>query len=118
MPGEEGSREQSRAGFSELHEDRDGADGACGATADLEWKAYEAESPRPTSLSRLARHSMCVIRRSPHARWAWKLGSPSGAGLTASTPNMPMPRSASQCTLSTARPGNRGGSPAYPAGDR
>jgi len=31
-------------------EDRDGADGACGATADLEWKADEAESTAPYQL--------------------------------------------------------------------
>ena len=48
---------------------------------------------------------MWVMPRSARARCAWKFGSPSGAGLTASTPNMPMPWSASQCTLSTAKPG-------------
>ena len=48
---------------------------------------------------------MCVMPRSAQAMCAWKFGSPSGAGLIASTPNMPMPRSASQCTDSSARPG-------------
>jgi hypothetical protein len=36
---------------------------------------------------------------------ALKFGSPCGAGLTASTPKMPTPLSASQCTLSTCSPG-------------
>ena len=44
---------------------------------------------------------MCVMPRSAQAMCALKLGSPSGAGLTASTPNMRMPLSASQCTAST-----------------
>jgi hypothetical protein len=48
---------------------------------------------------------MCVMPRSAQAMWALKLSSPSGAGLMASTPNMPMPRSASQWIASMERPG-------------
>ena len=81
--------------------DGDRADGACRAATDLSGKAYEPEAALPTSLSRFQRHSMWVMPRSAQARWALKLGSPSGAGLTASTPNMRIPLSASQCTAST-----------------
>ena len=48
--------------------------------------ATKRNRPRPTSASRLNRHSMWVMPRSAQAMCARKLGSPSGAGLIASTP--------------------------------
>jgi hypothetical protein len=68
-------------------------------------RPMKRKRPRPTTLSRLARHSMCVMPRPALAMCALNLSSPSGTGLIASAPNMLMPRSASQWIAAVERPG-------------